>query len=837
MLPTSKQCAGCWVILVFVICGCICSDSPEPSKRARANQPDDPLPASNPPGGQSATHLHGHRLGGNDDAEGEGDDGENENESENNGNNNTGNTPYPVNARPAKSGAGSSSSGSAEAAETPIAPPPEPALPPLVVIGEPVQTFAGQLQHRPSPAVNKHLFAYHQKAHLKAPVCCGKKAPSPYSAPLTSHQEKTSISQVQLVSVAAPSAPLTPKQPVAAARIVNEKLVQVVALPVSKVQPNRLPPGENVVIGKQIISVASHPKSIPEKPAAPAAFSSNVASQNQLQIVTIASPGVPPTPLAAQPIVLLERQIAAKHIHAPGSIHPPTVPASPAVAAANHHATSLNQVQIVAVPGSPASAPPATPGAVVEKQVQIISTSVAAPSTPPKHIPAAAPAHIEKVTNAQQIQLAAIAAPIHPAPGKIGFSYLSPPSRLLGKQFGSVYTLPAPPGPSNVYPVQHATLGMSSVAYGPTHTLSHTKYRVADFHSPLVGSMLPVPPGYIKHGHAGHTGAAANQLQAVHLSQLQNKHYPQEPSVPARIAAKHAYPAALGEVIVSISKPPGLVIQPNSPAYPPPVPTIVTPVEQQPTQPNSPLLIPSTHVDPYAPAPAYPPQPTVDTGSSSVAISHNEVAITQLDSYISPPCAQSGLSYCFTDPDYPIAEINAYITTYPERYQILRSMVTWKTNAQHVSASSSLTANTASQASGEAAEPAPAEPTPTASNATEMCVSHVNPSAKLYRALNAHDKWKCIVHLPEAYQAAHCDTCDTNRTCKYVDSRIQSQCVQEFVLQQMMVYSPEFGLHLDEMKVPRGCQCRLIDTGSHYPPPPPPVPTAGSYVSPTAQHY
>lgn len=51
-----------------------------------------------------------------------------------------------------------------------------------------------------------------------------------------------------------------------------------------------------------------------------------------------------------------------------------------------------------------------------------------------------------------------------------------------------------------------------------------------------------------------------------------------------------------------------------------------------------------------------------------------------------------------------------------------------------------------------------------------------------------------------------------NRSCQRSDPK-QHQChpVQNYSLQQMMVYSTEFGLHLDQIRIPRGCKCRTAD--------------------------
>ncbi|OWA55396.1 hypothetical protein BV898_19782 [Hypsibius exemplaris] len=59
----------------------------------------------------------------------------------------------------------------------------------------------------------------------------------------------------------------------------------------------------------------------------------------------------------------------------------------------------------------------------------------------------------------------------------------------------------------------------------------------------------------------------------------------------------------------------------------------------------------------------------------------------------------------------------------------------------------------------------------------------------------------------------------SNRTCRYTDQQVATQCVQHFVLQQLMVYSSEFGIHVDQMRIPRGCQCGLSVAGTANIPP------------------
>ncbi|GAU93701.1 hypothetical protein RvY_05599 [Ramazzottius varieornatus] len=169
-----------------------------------------------------------------------------------------------------------------------------------------------------------------------------------------------------------------------------------------------------------------------------------------------------------------------------------------------------------------------------------------------------------------------------------------------------------------------------------------------------------------------------------------------------------------------------------------------------------------------------------------------------------PVCAEeTGLLYCLDDPEYPMLEITTFIAQHPDTYQLLRPIVPWThapSGGQNAAAAPPPTVQALPQRSNYNRGP----------QVDKMCASLLNPSGKVYRALNAEEKWKVIVHLPDSYQMSLLETCDTNRTCHYVNPRVPTQCEQEYALQQMMVFSPEFGVHVDQMKIPLGCKCTVL---------------------------
>ncbi|OWA54638.1 hypothetical protein BV898_19037 [Hypsibius exemplaris] len=190
--------------------------------------------------------------------------------------------------------------------------------------------------------------------------------------------------------------------------------------------------------------------------------------------------------------------------------------------------------------------------------------------------------------------------------------------------------------------------------------------------------------------------------------------------------------------------------------------------------------------------------------------------------YTSPRCAQdSGVPFCLVDYDYPIADITASITQYPDKYNLLRPMVPWKFTP--TSTSSQYGTSPAGQQPyshpGTSPNYANLDQYLSTPSTAGVCASHIHNSAKLLRTTNDHGRWKVIVHLPEAYQVTHLETCDRNRTCRYTDQQVATQCVQHFVLQQLMVYSSEFGIHVDQMRIPRGCQCGVSVAGTANIPP------------------
>ena len=53
-------------------------------------------------------------------------------------------------------------------------------------------------------------------------------------------------------------------------------------------------------------------------------------------------------------------------------------------------------------------------------------------------------------------------------------------------------------------------------------------------------------------------------------------------------------------------------------------------------------------------------------------------------------------------------------------------------------------------------------------------------------------------------------SCRRNLTCHHVNPHVPTQCEQEYALQQLMVFSPEFGVHVDQIKIPLGCKCSVV---------------------------
>lgn len=410
--------------------------------------------------------------------------------------------------------------------------PPEPAYPsvsedpPLVVVGEPVQNFQGQLQHRNQPFTASRLFPYHQNAASgKVKVCCPVEYGSPY-ARMSRPESKPARLLHELEHVAA-HLPSHQSRSHAQDKTTSEKNIHAVSVSLV-VHPNQYPtpPLKNVERQENVkVSLASALQANSASPHTASAPRSERVSNNK-QIVSISTPGNPshPTLQAAAPQgeASISKQVVT--VQARLAPNPSQKPSDHPHFAGKHEQNSL----------APAPTNHITAQTVFNPIKQVAESSVPYFPFQPEH-----------PTGAKQMQIVTLPQLVYPTmPPRSRPNFLTALSSSVNEQdnvaFQPRYLFPSETevyGPGHAYNVQpgQKILSPSLLSLQP---FPHSKYRVANLHSPLLGSLVPTPPGPKPTA----PSPAHFVKQSVVVSSLHNSNVEFSPA-PLASAAPAYYPA------------------------------------------------------------------------------------------------------------------------------------------------------------------------------------------------------------------------------------------------------------------------------------------------------